>query len=284
MTASRVPTGPDRALTIGGVTLRYSAWGDPDNEPVLLVHGLNTERHQWDPIAEELSDEFFVVCPDLRGHGDSSWAADGYHMASFVEDLRAFSEQLGILPYHFVGHSLGARIGIAYGGEHGGTLRSLVLSDSGPEISRSGALAIRERQAKIRDKRGFRDREEVLAFIQELQPHWQPRFHELYAEHQVRLNWAGKLIHKADPELLWITGSISLKDVPRLWELAHAIPVPTLIMWGRTSTVVDEDLATRMHEAIPGSQVRVFETGHYIPREQPEQFVAALRAYFRGGE
>jgi pimeloyl-ACP methyl ester carboxylesterase len=269
----------DRILSLGTRIVSYTVWGDPGGEPVMMVHGLNTERHLWAPIARQLSSRYFVVCPDLRGHGDSSWTPEGYHLAGFVADLRILAEHLGIFPFHYVGHSLGARVGIAYAGELSPTLRTLTLSDSGPEVSRTGALAVRDRQAKIAAKRAFRDEAEALEFIRSLQPSWQPAFHDLYVKHQLRLNWAGRLVQKADPDLIWITGAVSLKDVPYLWDMMARIEVPTLIMWGRTSELMDAELVDRMLAATPRSQARVFDTGHYIPREQPEQFTAALAEF-----
>jgi pimeloyl-ACP methyl ester carboxylesterase len=138
------PAGHDRILSLGTRVLSYTVWGDPGGEPVMLVHGLNTERHLWTPIARQLASRYLVVCPDLRGHGDSSWAPDGYHLAGFVADLHTLAGHLGIFPFHYVGHSLGARVGIAYAGELSPTLRTLTLSDSGPEVSRAGALAVRD--------------------------------------------------------------------------------------------------------------------------------------------
>ncbi len=272
--------GTDHVVNLRELSIHYRTWGNPKHEPVVLVHGLNTECHQWDPVAAMLSDDFFVICPDLRGHGLSSWATeDGYHLDNFVLDLHALAERLSLFPFHFVGHSLGARIGIAYGGERSSTLRTLTLSDSGPEISPHAARLIKDRQLKIVNKRGFRDEPEALNFIRELQPDWQPVFHELYVRHQLRQNWAGKLVQRADPELIWMTGSIGLKDVPRLWTMASQIAVPTLIMWGRRSEVMDRDLAERLQQAIPNSELATFETGHYIPREQPQRFAEALREF-----
>lgn len=73
------PPGQDRILSLGTRILSYTVSGDPGGEPVMLVHGLNTERRQWTLIAQQPASRYLVVCPDFRGNGDSSGAPDGYH-------------------------------------------------------------------------------------------------------------------------------------------------------------------------------------------------------------
>jgi pimeloyl-ACP methyl ester carboxylesterase len=271
----------DKFVKVNGLKLHYTDWGGKSDEYLVLIHGLNVQAHTWDPIADVLRNDYHVLALDLRGHGDSEWAKDGYKVGTFVSDIYEFARKLDLPKFHFVGHSLGARIAIAYGGEHSDTLLSLTLSDTGPEVPRTGALQVRGRAEKGQSIRGFRDEAHALEAIQELQPTWQPIFHQLHVKHQYRLNWANKLVAKADPDLFWITGSVSLPEVPYLWEMAHKISVPTLIMWGETSPLMNEELANRMLEAIPNSRLARFQTDHYIPRQVPEEFTSVLRAFLQ---
>jgi pimeloyl-ACP methyl ester carboxylesterase len=269
----------DRYVRVNGLRLHYTDWGGKSDRYVVLVHGFNVQCHTWDPLADALRRTFRVLCPDLRGHGDSDWAKDGYRVDRFVSDLYEFARKLDLPPFDFVGHSLGSRIGIAYGGEHSETLKHLVLSDTGPETPRDAALEIRGRAEKNLNVRGFRNYEHALAAIRELQPSWQPIFHQLHAQHQYRLNWADKLIPKADPDMIWIMSSIGVKEVPYLWEMAAHIRVPTLIMRGEESTLLTEELLERMLQTIPNSTAARFKTGHYIPRQAPREFFNALDAF-----
>ena len=269
----------DRSVRVNGLRLHYTDWGGKSERYLVLVHGFNVQCHTWDPIADALRREFHVLCPDLRGHGDSDWAKDGYKVDRFVSDLYEFGRKLDLPPFDFVGHSLGSRIGIAYGGEHSETLKHLVLSDTGPETPRGAALEVRGRAEKGLTVRGYRSEEEALEAIRELQPAWLPMFHELHARYQYRRNWADTLIPKADPDMFWIMGSVSVREVPYLWELAAQIGVPTLIMRGEQSNLLTEDLLERMLAAIPNARAAVFPTGHYIPRQAPEAFTTVLRQF-----
>lgn len=252
--------------------LHYTDWNPQGGRPVLLVHGANVQLHTWDPVADRLAQSRRVVCLDLRGHGDSDWTRDGYRAESFVSDIAAFTSRLEMVPFDYVGHSLGARVGLAYAGAHPRTVRRLVLSDTGPEVPREGAKFAQNVVGSAGEVRGFRSREEALAHFQKLHPEWQPVFHRLHARHQLRENWAGKLVFKADPDLFWMTGSAGLREIPWIWEMTARITAPTLVLWGRRSGFFDDDLIGRMRAVIPDMEVARTDTGHYIPREAPEEF------------
>ena len=52
--------------------------GDPADPSVVLLHGGGQTRHSWGTTLTMLGDEGWrAYSVDLRGHGDSEWAADG---------------------------------------------------------------------------------------------------------------------------------------------------------------------------------------------------------------
>ena len=55
----------------------YREWGDPANDRVLIcVHGISRNGRDFDNIAEALSDEYRVLCPDMPGRGASEFLQD----------------------------------------------------------------------------------------------------------------------------------------------------------------------------------------------------------------
>jgi pimeloyl-ACP methyl ester carboxylesterase len=269
----------DHFFEVDGLKLHYTEWNPRGEQTIVMLHGLNVQLHTWDPIAHDLASDYRVLLLDLRGHGDSDWARDGYHLQQFVSDVRALTEHTNASPFVLVGHSLGARIAIAYAGQHPDDVTHMVLSDNLPEVPREGALAARKIVGSTGDVRGFRTHEEVLARYEELHPEWQPVFRELHAHFMVRRNWADKLVFKADPDLFWITGSVGASETPQLWEYAAAIKAPSLLVAGKRSPFVDEELAERFRQTVPNADVLWTDTDHYIPREAPEVFCKAVRDF-----
>ena len=64
---------PERHRTLSslGLGLHVAEWGDPEAEPVLLLHGFYDHVHAFDLLAPLLATRFRVVSYDARGHGQS---------------------------------------------------------------------------------------------------------------------------------------------------------------------------------------------------------------------
>jgi pimeloyl-ACP methyl ester carboxylesterase len=273
----------DRFVKVRGLRLHLLEWGDPDNPAVVLVHGLNGHAHLWDPVSRQLTQDYHVICPDLRGHGDSDWSNEGYLYSDFGDDLHAILDALNIVEFDIVGHSLGCRAVLALAGLYPGGVRHIVLSDTGPEVAKSGAREVQQRAASLSNVRGYRSRDEVLDDVRRMYPDWLEEYQELHALHQYRLNWVQRYVPKADPELFWVTGSISRKQIPDLWRWYRGITAPTLIMWGRNSFLMDQDLVDRMLSELNSASLVALDTGHSIPYEAPDLFISNLLRFFEDG-
>jgi pimeloyl-ACP methyl ester carboxylesterase len=265
-----------KTATVGGLEISYTEWGDPDAATVVLIHGFNVQGHTWDPIASVLAETRHVIVPDLRGHGLSSWTTEGYRADQLAHDVDQLLDQLGVGPCEVVGHSLCARVGIALAGIRGEGVTGLALSDTGPEVLRGGAKRATSFGKSRLDRRGFDTEAEAIASYQEAHPGWAPVFYTLHARHQLRRNWAEKLVDRSDPDCFWITRSAGRRDDPILWEHARRIQIPVLMMYGETSEYTDAELAARFGEAFGDFTAVEMPCGHYIPREMPAEFCAGL--------
>ena len=107
-----------RSVQRGAYRIAYSVFGSPDAIPLVICHGLAAEGAQFRDDAEWFAARgFFVLVPDLRGHGrsvspDRREDAD-FSIASLAGDLVAILDQEGIAETHWVGNSLGGIL--AYG-------------------------------------------------------------------------------------------------------------------------------------------------------------------------
>ena len=116
-------------------------WGNPDAPPLLLVHGGRDHCRNWDWVAAALRDDYHVIAPDLRGHGDSAWSASGhYTMANYIYDLAQLIHQQELAPVSIVAHSLGGNIALALRRHLPGAVRRLVAIEGiGPPPRPPGA-------------------------------------------------------------------------------------------------------------------------------------------------
>ncbi len=118
--------------------MAYTEWGDPNNQKVLLcVHGLTRNARDFDMLAQALSDEYRVVCPDVVGRGRSDWlrVKSDYTFPLYVSDMITLIARLGVEHVDWVGTSMGGLIGMLLGGQPHTPVRRLVLNDVGPLIT-----------------------------------------------------------------------------------------------------------------------------------------------------
>src|SRR3954451_21489886 len=98
------PSGPtSRVYFSHRLRLHSVDWGNPTAPPLVLLHGGRDHCRNWDWVTEALRDDYHIIAPDLRGHGDSAWSASGhYTMASYIYDLAQLIHQQELAPVAIV--------------------------------------------------------------------------------------------------------------------------------------------------------------------------------------
>lgn len=100
-------------VEVNGVTINYKIGGC--GEPLLLIHGYPQTHTMWYKVANELSKDFTIICPDLRGYGDSSKPKgeldhSNYSKKAMAKDMFELMQYLGYEKFYVVGHDRGARV------------------------------------------------------------------------------------------------------------------------------------------------------------------------------
>lgn len=99
-----------------GVRLNYETHGSTSNKPLVLLHGFTGSGKVFKRNVSGLSQSYYVLVPDLRGHGDSDKPRSGYHVSRLAMDLANFIEHMRLSEYGngkqiaAIGTSLGAAI------------------------------------------------------------------------------------------------------------------------------------------------------------------------------
>jgi haloacetate dehalogenase len=102
-------TGMDQR-TVRANGIRINLWVGGKGPPVLLVHGYPQTGQMWRKVAPHLAEQYTVVCPDLRGVGDSDKPRDGYDKQTMARDMHEVMLGLGHKTYALVGHDRGGRV------------------------------------------------------------------------------------------------------------------------------------------------------------------------------
>jgi haloacetate dehalogenase len=83
--------------------------------PLLLIHGYPQTHVMWHSVASRLVEHFHVICPDLRGYGDSSKPTSTanhapYSKRAMAQDLVEVMADFGYPTFFVAGHDRGARV------------------------------------------------------------------------------------------------------------------------------------------------------------------------------
>lgn len=101
----------EHTVNSGEVDLAVRTGGDPESPPLVMVHGFPDTQQMWDPLAERLCTDHYVITYDVRGAGESTAPRDrhGYRTSRLVDDLVAVLDAVAPGgPVHLLGHDWGS--------------------------------------------------------------------------------------------------------------------------------------------------------------------------------
>ncbi len=269
----------DKTVSVNGLKLNYLDWGNESSPHMVSVHGLRGHRHSWDDLSAAVCKDFHVMALDQRGRGESDWAPDGdYSTEAYVADLAAFSEALGLDKFVLVGHSMGGRNSMTFGGKYPEKLEKLVVVDVGPESDPRGGARISREIINVPEE--FDSFEAVVEYMNQ-----QNRF----ASDRVmrrRLTYATKELPNG--KIGW-RYDLAIREARRqgistpqedLWPALSKITCPTLVVRGAETDLLTLDVAQRMVETFPNGQlVEIPRAGHMVFEDNPEDFIAAVTRF-----
>lgn len=266
-----------------GLRLAADRWGDPQDPPVVLLHGGGQTRHSWHGTAERLAAAGWqAYSVDLRGHGDSQWAPDGdYSLDAYAGDVAAVARAMAEPPA-LVGASLGGIASLTAVGESTeGLARALVLVDVAPHIEAAGAQRIGDFMRSGMDD-GFASLEEAADAVAAYNPH-RPRPKDLSGlTKNLRQRDDGRWVWHWDPRFLGgLRGGQGSEDETRTMEArenrldaaARALRLPVLLVRGRVSDLLSEQGARDFAALVPHAElVDVEGAGHMVAGDRNDVF------------
>lgn len=264
--AKKTPIGP-QSVTVNGVKINYIEQGSGD-EVIIFVHGLASSKGAWKEVLELLPKEYHAYALDQRGHGQSE-RPGSYKLTEFVEDIYAFSQELGIKRFTLVGHSMGGKIGMKFALDHPDLLKALVLVCPAP------AFAFPPDQVPaINDgmKMMLATPESIRRYIE-----WEISGRPVSEERIIDMI---NDMSSIDPAAIEGCGVFlySLNLIPQLGD----IETPTMIVAGAEDKSITLDIARPTADAIKGSRLEVLEnSSHFLTLETPQELVDLLTSFIK---
>jgi haloacetate dehalogenase len=280
----------DHSVSLDGTQIAYSRGGD--GPPLLLLHGFPQTRAMWAHIAPALARTHEVICPDLRGYGNSAKppAVADYTFRKMAEDQLALMAHLGHERFAVAGHDRGGRV-----------THRLAL-DAPQAVTRACVMDIVPTHTILT---------ELRMDVAQAYYHWfflaQPEpFPETLIGHDpdmyftsCLLGWGGATLDDFDPGQLdayrasWrdadtIRGmcndyraAIAHDVQDDAADLTQRIGCPTLVLYGADGAMARAyDVPATWAAKCTEMTARAIPGGHFFPDTSPEATLAALRDFF----
>jgi esterase len=266
----------ERFVKANGQTIHYLDWGG-SGQPIVLLHGLRDQAHEWDVVAPLLRPLGRILALDQRGHGASSCPPTGYDPADFAADLAAFCTVLALPACAIVGHSLGGRTAYLYAADHPDQVTALAVIDIG---AAAAPATIPDAVAALRAGYGpFRTFDEATRALlgSANRPNASMRH---YLEHNLRRDATGQLVWRYS-----LDAAIEATRRGRArayWDVVRRLRVPTLLVRGARSDVLSPAEATQFCAAVPDHHytlVEVHGAGHLVPQSRPRELATTLSGW-----
>lgn len=285
--ANPQPQGPeDGERMTHHLTLRDGtvlAYRDIGSGPVLLlVHGWAASGIFFEDIAARLADEFRVIIPDLRGHGDTPAGPGKATITDLADDMDELITTLGIAPIIALGWSMGATVLWSMIERHGhDRLAGMVIEDMSPRILNDASWTLgmssgMDVEASVRATAAMRA--DWPAYAAAFAPRIFAR-DRAAREPQIVAEALTLLVARNANSMADLWASMAQQD---LRATLPGMAIPALIAFGERSDAYGPETSRYLVETLPAATAHGFaHSGHAPHLEQPEEFVDAVRNFAR---
>ena len=266
--------------------MAYHAWGDPKNSKVLLcVHGLTRRGSDFKTLAEAMCEDYYVVCPDVVGRGDSDRLSNPmqYAVPQYVADIAQLVKTLGVSQVDWLGTSMGGLIGMVYAAMPNSPIRKMLINDVGPKIE---ADAIKRLGSYVGQPFSFASRADALdrlnaicaTFGQHTPDEWETYNGPMLIERN------GQWVMHYDPNIAVPFASVNpvmaKAGEMAMWHAFKQIHIPILIVRGAQSDLLSADTVAQMCKVNPYARsIEIANVGHapaFVKKEQ----IALAKEFF----
>ena len=268
-----------------GLALYYRDYGDPlaAKTPLLCLTVLTRNSADYAGVAQRLSRERRVLCPDYRGRGRSAYDRNwrNYDPYVYISDISHILAATGVGRAVVVGTSMGGLLAMGLAVLRPSLIAGVVLNDIGPNVSNPGLDRI---LGYVGVDHAQSDWTSAIRFLKELTPSLAPKADEDWWRTHAEATY-----HKGPDGLLHFDWDVAIarpldqqRAAADLWTMFRGLrAIPTLAFRGALSDVLTEDVFRRMALEKPDLVcVTVPDKGHTPSLTEPEA-TEALDAVLR---
>lgn len=268
-----------------------------DGPPLLLLHGYPQTHEMWHKVAPALAERFHVVCPDLRGYGDSGKPPSDpthrhYSKREMAADMVEVMAELGFESFQVAGHDRGARVAHRLLLDHPGSVRRACVMDIAPTLhmfrNTDQAFATGYYHWFFLIQGGGLPERMIGAdpeyYLRMKMGHWSAPdaiFDDAAMAEYIRCFSNPETI-RASCEDYRAAATIDLEHDER--DRERRVGCPLLVLWGSRGFVHRTyDVLEVWHDYASDVRGRALNCGHFLAEEQPAEVVSEFLGFFESG-
>jgi len=264
-----------------GLRLHYRDYaGAAELPPILCIPGLTRNARDFEGAADRLGGKWRLIVVELRGRGESAYAKDPltYAPLTYMQDVRALVESLGLTRVVAFGTSLGGLVTMLLSATAPGLLAGALLNDIGPRIEPAGVARIGGYVGRAQSHATWLHAARALAEAQgDLYPGYDLERWLSYAKRLYKLTPGGRVVLDYDMKIaepFRVTGGEPEFDMwPAFDNLAGR---PVTLLRGELSDLISQETAAEMARRVPELKiVTVPNVGHALLARVEERPAAA---------
>ncbi|MBP2338883.1 pimeloyl-ACP methyl ester carboxylesterase [Saccharothrix coeruleofusca] len=275
-----------RVTVADGVALNVAVGGS--GSPVVLLHGFPQTHLMWRHVAADLAADHTVICPDLRGYGDSDKPADTgrtYAKRTMAADVVALARALGHDRFALAGHDRGALVAVRAGLDHPDAITHLAALDVLPtldmwEVLRGASAAVAFHLYLMAQPPGLPEAmisgaaDEFFGHFLDL---WATDPSAIPAEHRAAYLKASR---EAIPSIVAdyrASAGVDVEHDRADREAGNRLRMPVTVLQQDWGAALGYDGAALWRAWAPDLDHRIVSCGHFMAEEGPAEVVKALR-------
>lgn len=273
--------------TPDGARLAYRRWrcpspaGDP---PLVLIHGAASNLTRWSEFlsATPLKNARDILRVDLRGHGGSRFRGPT-SLEIWSDDIAAILREEAVARAVLVGHCLGANVAVTFAARYRELTAGLVLVEPMLRAALTGRLRrvqwlvpflrVAIRGIRLLNRIGFHRRALETLDLQVLDREFRARLAEPGGSEALEKRYAS-FLH--DLRIMPTAGFLqdlveTVRPVP-----LEGVRAPALALLSTGRTFADTDRTRDGLARLADAEIRVVESAHWMPTEQPHAMRVAI--------
>ena len=265
--------------------IKINTWIGGRGKPLLLLHGYPQTAQMWRKITPTLmKSNFSVICPDMRGYGDSEKPMSGYDKRTMAADMVYLMSELGFKNFALAGHDRGARVSHRLALDWPDRVSTLTLMDIVPTLTvfrgTDSKLAAAYwhffffQTPDLPEIMISRNLEQFLSHVFRV---WGAHNHfieeEVFQEYYRTFRIPGTI--RATLEDYRAAASVDLKHDE--FDSTSKIECPVLAIWGKENKTMSLfDVTETWRQKSNDARGQSISCGHFIPEEAPKELLDVM--------